>query len=531
MSEAARVTYATTSADDEGLHGAYEAAVQRVRAELGRNYPFRINGQERSGVGVHVARSPIDREVIVGKIAQAGPADVDDAVQAAAAFAPAWAATPWTERVAVLRRAADLIDERRFLLAATLSFEVGKNRLEALGDVQEAADLVRCYCDEMELHEGFRRPMGRLNPGEDTLDVMLPYGVWVVISPFNFPVALAAGPVGAALVAGNTGVLKPSTTGARSALLLADLLAEAGIPAGALQVVTGPGGQTGKALVAHPRVAGITFTGSAAVGMSIYRSFPAEYPKPVICEMGGKNPVIVGHGADLEAAAEGTARSAFGFGGQKCSAASRAFVLRPLYDEFREKLVTEARSLVVGNPLEREVYLGPLIDEPAVARYQEAVAEAAARGRVLTGGKRLTSHDLARGNYVLPAVVEVPDDSWAWRRELFAPVLAVQAVDSLDAALAAANDVEYGLTAGFFGNDPGEIDRFLDVIQAGVVYVNRRAGATTGAWPSVQPFGGWKASGTAGKSAGGPYYLPQYLREQSRTIVANRATSLTVAAR
>ncbi len=174
----------------------------------------------------------------------------------------------------------------------------------------------------------------------------------------------------------------------------------------------------------------------------------------------------------------------------------------------------------MGNPLGREVHLGPLIDEKAVARFEEAVAEASARGSLVTGGRRLTEADLARGNYVLPAVVEAPADSWVWRRELFAPLLAVAPVDSLEEALAAANDTEYGLTAGFYGSDPAEIDHFLEGTHAGVVYVNRRAGATTGAWPAVQPFGGWKGSGTQGKSAGGPYYLLQYLREQSRTILA-----------
>jgi len=252
--------------------------------------------------------------------------------------------------------------------------------------------------------------------------------------------------------------------------------------------------------------------------MGLYRSIPAGRPRPAICEMGGKNPVIVSRGADVDAAAEGTARSAFGFGGQKCSAASRALILRPYYDEFLKRLVGRAESLLVGNPLQRETDLGPLIDETAADRYAAALAEAAARGRVHIGG-RLQAGDLARGNYVSPAVVEVPADSWVWRKELFAPLLAVTPVDSLEEALVAANHTEYGLTAGFYGSEPGEIDRFLQEVEAGVVYVNRRAGATTGAWPAVQPFGGWKLSGTTGKAAGGPHYLVQYLREQSRTIV------------
>jgi len=521
MGDPAPITYTTTPADDEALHAGYEAGVRRARARLGRSHGFRIDGKERGSAGVRVERSPIDRDLVIGRFAQATPSDVDEAVSAAAAFAPTWAATPWAVRLAVLRRSAELIDQRRFLLAATLSFEVGKNRLEALGDAQEAAELIRYYCDEMERHEGFARPMGRLTPEEQTLDLLLPYGVWAVISPFNFPAALAAGPAAAALIAGNTVVLKPSSAGTLATLLVADALSDAGLPTGALQVVTGSGHPAGEALVSHPRLAGITFTGSAEVGMAIYRSFSAgQHPRPVICEMGGKNPVIIGRGADLDTAVEGTVRSAFGFGGQKCSAASRAFITRPLYDEFLERLVARTGSLVVGNPLGREVYLGPLIDEKAVARFEEAVAEASARGSLVTGGRRLIGADLARGNYVLPAVVEVPADSWVWRRELFAPLLAVAPVDSLEEALAAANDTEYGLTAGFYGSDPAEIDHFLEGTHAGVVYVNRRAGATTGAWPGVQPFGGWKGSGTQGKSAGGPHYLLQYLREQSRTILA-----------
>lgn len=518
MGDPARVNYSTTSSEDESLHAAYELGVRRAQSELGRTRRFRIDGQERRGGGIRLTRSPIDRELIIGKFAQADPSDVAEAVRVAAAFAPVWEDTPWEERVSRLRRAAALIEERRFLWAAVLTFEVGKTRLEALGDVEEATELIRYYCDEMEDHQGFSRPMSRLQPGEETLDVLRPYGVWAVISPFNFPVALAAGPVGAALVAGNSVVLKPASSGFLSALLLADVFADAGLPARALQVITGSGGEVGKALVEDPRVAGITFTGSAEVGMGLYRSIPAGRPRPAICEMGGKNPVIVSRGADVDAAAEGTARSAFGFGGQKCSAASRALILRPYYDEFLKRLVGRAESLLVGNPLQRETDLGPLIDETAADRYAAALAEAAARGRVHTGG-RLQAGDLARGNYVSPAVVEVPADSWVWRKELFAPLLAVTPVDSLEEALVAANHTEYGLTAGFYGSEPGEIDRFLQEVEAGVVYVNRRAGATTGAWPAVQPFGGWKLSGTTGKAAGGPHYLVQYLREQSRTIV------------
>jgi 1-pyrroline-5-carboxylate dehydrogenase len=507
------------SADDDALHAAYDDGIAEARAGLGLTHPFVVDGAERTGAGTHREMSPVDNEIVIGEFAQGTPADVDDAVSAAGAAAPLWAATPWQERVAILDRAADLISERRFPLAATMAFEVGKNRLEALGDVEESADLIRYYCHEMEEHEGFRMPMNRLSPQEETRDVMRPFGVWAVISPFNFPMALAAGPVGAALAAGNTVVLKPSNAGTLSGLLLARALYDAGVPARAFHVITGSGGEVGDAMVNHEGVDGITFTGSYEVGMEIYRGFSGRYPKPAVCEMGGKNPAIVSDRADLEEAAEGIKRSAFGFGGQKCSAASRAYVARSVYDEFVDLLADKTAAIEVGNPLERGVYLGPVIDATAVGRFEEAVARAENTGRVVVGGSVLTDGDLARGNYVEPTVVEAPAESWLWRRELFVPFLAVAPIDSVEEGIAKANDTEYGLTAGFFSEDPYEVERFLDAIHAGVVYVNRRAGATTGAWPAVQPFGGWKGSGTSGKSGGGPYYLAQYLREQSQTIV------------
>lgn len=516
-----RVTYATLSADNDELHAGYERGIEVARGWLGENHPFVVDGQHRLGdeADALVEYSPSDRDVLIGTFATATEADVRDAVGAARGAAPLWAATPWKERIAILERAADLISERRDALSALMAMEVGKNRLEALGDVEESADLIRYYCHQMDEHDGFALPMGRLNPAEATSDVMRPYGVWAVISPFNFPMALSAGPMGAALVAGNTVVLKPSEQGVFTGLKTCEILWEAGVPAGALHVVTGPGETVGEALVAHPDVAGITFTGSYEVGMEIYRTFTREHPKPTICEMGGKNPVIVSRKADLDVAAAGTARSAFGLSGQKCSAASRAYVEQPVLADFIAKLVAQASSLTVGDPLARDTYLGPVVDEAAVDRFEQAVAEAHARGTVHCGGERVTDGDLARGTYLQPTVVEVPRDSWIWTTELFVPLIAVAGVDSLDEAFTLANDTTLGLTAGMFSEDDAEVDAFLDRIEAGVVYINRPAGATTGAWPGVQPFGGWKGSGTNGKAGGGPYYVQQYLREQSRTVV------------
>ncbi len=513
-----RVTYATLSAENDEVHAAFESGLTEAESTLGATHAAIVDGAARPGASTFVERSPIDTDLVIGSFAESAPTDVADAVGAAKASAPGWAATPWQERAALLDKGADLISERRNHIAALLTLEVGKNRLESLGDVEETADLIRYYTHQLAEHDGFAQPMGRLNPAEATSDVMRPYGVWAVISPFNYPAALSGGPVGAALAAGNTVVLKPSPQGAGTALEIARALLDAGLPPGVLHVVTG-GDDVGRTLIADRRVDGATFTGSYTVGMELYRSFAAAYPKPVICEMGGKNPVVVSRHADLDLAAEGTARSAFGLSGQKCSAASRFYVERPMADAFVERLIERARAIEPADPRLRTTYRGPVIDADAVARFERAVTEAATNGDVLAGGRRCTDGDRGRGHFVEPTVVRAPRDSWLWTTELFVPLVAVEAVDDRDEAVTLANDTPLGLTAGFFSAEQGEIDRFLARIEAGVVYVNRRAGATTGAWPGVQPFGGWKGSGTAGKAGGGPYYLQQYLREQSRTIV------------
>jgi 1-pyrroline-5-carboxylate dehydrogenase len=302
--------------------------------------------------------------------------------------------------------------------------------------------------------------------------------------------------------------------------MLAEAYRDAGVPAGVFNLVMGPGDTVGQELQENPGIDGIVFTGSYEVGMELYRTFSRRFPKPTIVEMGGKNPAIVTRNADLEEAAEGIMRSAFGFGGQKCSANSRVYVEKPVHDELVRRLVEKTEQITVGNPLPRETWLGPVIDQKAVDRHQQAVSEARRDGRVFVGGEHLTDGDLARGFYVEPTVVGgLPADHRLFQDELFAPFTAVHAVDSLDEALRLANDSVYGLTAGVYSEDPAEVQQFLDRIEAGVLYVNRRAGATTGAWPGVQPFGGWKGSGSTGKAGLSMYYVGQFLREQSHTVV------------
>jgi len=349
--------------------------------------------------------------------------------------------------------------------------------------------------------------------------VLKPYGAWAVIAPFNFPYALAGGPIGAALVSGNTVVFKTASDTALSGWLLAEVLRDAGLPPGVCNYVSGDGATVGDALVRHRQIAGVTFTGSYEVGMEIYRTLAAgPYPRPCIAEMGGKNAVVVSRHADVERAATGIVRSAFGLQGQKCSAASRVFVERPVAEALVARLVTLTRAIKVGDPTVRENWMGPVINAAAYSRFAKCVDNLAEHGEVLVGGEQLGGGGLEKGYYCAPTIGTAPFDYHLWREEKFIPLVLVGAVDSLDEAIDRANDSQYGLTAGFYGAKE-EIARFLDRIEAGVTYSNRPQGATTGAWPGFQPFGGWKGSGSTGKAIGSYYYLQQYLREQSQTIV------------
>ena len=516
-----KITYATLRADNEELHQQFERGVERARAGLGATHPNFVNGEPRDGDGEFADHSPIDDGMILGTFARGTRQDVRDAIAAARAAAPGWAATPWQERVALMRRAADLISERQMEYAALMCLEVGKNRLEALGDVEETADLIRYYCDSFEEHDGFDVPMGNLgDPAVHTRSVLKPHGVFAVISPFNFPLALCGGPAGGALVAGNTVVFKPSSDAPLLGMKLYDVLRDAGLPRGVFNYVAGPGETVGAELQENPEIDGVVFTGSFEVGFALYKNFARNFPKPVIVEMGGKNPAIVSRKADLEEAAEGIMRAAFGFGGQKCSANSRVYVERPVHDSLIRQLIEKTEQITIGDPLKRQNWLGPVINNRAVVRFETAVGEARREGKIETGGERVTENELDRGFFVRPTVASgLPIDHRLFRDELFVPFLAVAAVNSVDEGLALANGSDYALTAGFFSEDKAEVDRFLSTIHAGVVYVNRRAGATTGAWPGIQPFGGWKASGSTGKAGGGLYYVQQFMREQSQTVV------------
>ena len=518
-----KITYATMGAEQmDELHRQLDGAIERAPATFGREHPMYIGGQAVRAPEQFEDRSPIDTHMLLGRFQQGTREHVRDAITRALAAHPAWTDRPWQDRVRLLRKVADAIRRHRWDLSALMGYEAGKSRLECVGDVEESADLIAYYCDQMESRRGFVEQMGSLGPNEENVSVMRSYGVWAVISPFNFPLALAAGPAGAALVAGNTVVFKPASTTPLMGLKLYEVMAEAELPDGVFNFITGPGNTAGAALVEHAGIDGIVFTGSKEVGMSLIRANATRpLPRPLVIEMGGKNPALVMPSADLDKASDGVMRSAFGAQGQKCSACSRVYVDRTVRGRFIELLVAKTKNIKIGNPLERDVWMGPVINEAAVRTYEQAVQRATNDGgTVLIGGRRLMEEPFCYGYFVEPTVIDgLAADHPLFDEELFVPITLVADVISLDQALKLANRSQYGLTAGIFSEDDGEIAKFFDRIEAGVTYANRRAGATTGAWPGINSFGGWKGSGSTGRGTGGPYYLQQFLREQSRVRI------------
>jgi 1-pyrroline-5-carboxylate dehydrogenase len=520
MTTATKITYTSTAGDLHDFHRLFDEALDRVRAAAGASYPNMIGGEPIAGAGEPLDdSSPIDTSLLLGRFAAAGPAEVDLAVRRAKEAQRAWERRPWRERIAVLRRAAELIRQRKYDLAALMALEVGKNRLEAMGDAEESADLIDYYCAQVEEADGFVRPMGRITPIERNTDVLRPYGVFVCIAPFNFPLALSTGMSSAALVAGNAVVYKPSEEAPWTGLRLAQIYHDAGLPDGLFNFLAGRREAIGDALWQHPGVDGVVFTGSKAVGLRIHAGLSGRWIKPCLMELGGKNAAIVTASADLDAAAEGVMRSAFGLQNQKCSATSRVYVDRREAEPFLERLLEKTKAILMGDPTERDVYFGPVINRAAVERFERAVAQARREGTVVLGGERLHGGVFDRGHFVAPTVARLPLESSLFRDELFVPFLAVGEVSGLDEAITQANGADYGLTAGIFSADPAEVERFFDEVEAGVCYANKRSGATTGAWPGAQAFCGWKGSGSTGKGGCGPYYVAQFMREQNRTVI------------
>jgi 1-pyrroline-5-carboxylate dehydrogenase len=515
-----RVTYSNINEDFSGVHALLDQVIPRVKADLlGRTWANFIDGKQNTAGSSYSAPCPIDRSISLGTFVAASAEAVDAAVAAARKAKDRWRGFGWRQRAAICRDIANALERRKFEIAAACLLEVGKSRMESLGEIEEAIDIIRFYSAELESNKGFEQERPRANAREETSDVLRPYGVFGVIAPFNFPVALSIGMSICALLAGNTVVFKPSPMAGLTGSLIAECFS--GLPAGVFNLICG-GNETGQALTMHPDVDGIAFTGSHAVGMRILRTFGVSgpYVRPVLAEMGGKNPTYVTASAHLDTAISGMARSAFGLQGQKCSAGSVVFVDATIREKFVDGLASAASALKIGDPAERDVFMGPLINDAARMRFENAVKSAQQAGATVLGGRVLSGALFDRGYYVEPTiVVDLPDDHDLHREEIFVPFLTVRTFSSLADAIRRGNDVRYGLTAGIYTGEQTELEQFLDSAEAGVLYANRASGATTGAWPGIQTFCGWKGSGTGSKGGLGTWYLPQFMREQSRTIM------------
>jgi len=518
-----KITYTTLFAD-ESIHPKYEAALEKFEGTLGRRYPMHIGEDEVWSDLEFEHRSPIDTSITVGSFQVGTRVHAKLAIAAAKEAFPRWSGKSWRERVSIMNRAADLIDERKFDIAVAITYEVGKNRLEALAECWEAIDAIKFYSRIIEKNNGYAEKMESGGPGEQCTVVSKPFGVWPVISPFNFPFMLANGMALGALLTGNTIILKPTSEAPLTGLMLYRVFKDAGIPAGAINYVTGPGDNFEKEFVSNRDVAGIAFTGSRDVGMRLYHEFLTRqpYPKPILLEMGSKNPVVVTSSANINKAVEGIVRSAFGYGGQKCSAASRIYVQSTIRDRFLKALRERVDKIVVGDPRKKDVLMGPVINEGVVKKFTAALAEAKkAGGEVLIGGKVLKIGKFRKGYYLSPTIViGLPKGHRLFKDELFMPLVLVNEFKTMEEAVAKANDTEYGLTAGIFSENPAEVQTFMNQVQFGVLYANRTGGATTGAWPGAQSFTGWNASGATGRGVGGSHYLLNFLRDQSQTLVS-----------
>jgi 1-pyrroline-5-carboxylate dehydrogenase len=511
---------------ENAFHAMYERALDELMARLAEGTETHANfigGKERPTESHFILTSPIDGTITTGKYPRGTSKDVSDALIAAEGAFHGWRKTNLSERIRIFRKAVEIARKEKFDIAALMTLNNGKNRREAIGEVDMGIDYMEYYASEMERNNGYEREVRSPTPGESAKNVMLPFGAWAIICPFNFPFGITLGMTTGVLLTGNTAVVKPASPAPALVYAMYDILVRAGIPPGALNLVSGSGADVGEPLVIHPKVNGIIFTGSLEVGQSILdRTKERRYQIPVILELGGKNAAIVSDKADLAKAVRGVVSSAFGYSGQKCVACSRVYVQKAVRDEFLRLLVSATEEFKVADPRKRECRTGPVIHSRAVQDYERAVSMAKRDGQVLTGGVRLTQDGMDQGNYVAPTVVVGLEESHPMvKNELFLPILCVQEYAELKQALEYANDVVYGLNAGICSEDKQETDYFLDNIQCGTVFVNGVRGATNGAITGVHAFGGWKASGSTGKGSGDIYYLLQFLRQQSRAFPTN----------
>jgi len=499
---------------------AMESALREVRSRLGHEYDLVIGGRRVKTQGKIVSINPARPREVVGVHQMAVAEHVELAMSAAQQAFTSWSRRSLPERAETLFRAAQIIRERKFELCAWLTYEVGKNWVEADADVGETIDFLEFYGREALRLHGAATPIQL--PGERNLLRYIPLGVGAVIPPWNFPLAIMAGMTSAAIVSGNTVILKPSGDAPTIAAIFFSILEQAGLPDGVVNFCPGAGSKFGSALVAHPQTRFIAFTGSKAVGLDIHESAARTAPgqrfiKRTILEMGGKDSIIVEPDCDLDSAVQGVVASAFGFNGQKCSACSRVIVHESIYDLFCEGLQQRTADLRHGDPAEN-FSVGPVINEAAFQSILNYIEIGKSEGRLLTGGHAVPNADY--GYYIAPTVIaDVAPSARIALEEIFGPVLAVLKSRSFDEALAIANDTEYGLTGALYSRSREKLSRAAEEFHVGNLYFNRKC---TGAMVGAHPFGGFNMSGTDSK-AGGPDYL--LLFTQAKSIAEKLGTA------
>jgi len=483
---------------------AFREALEKIEAGLPVICRLWIDGEDREGSQTFESLDPGKPSRVVANSAKGSREDAIQAVAGANKAFGDWATRPAEERADLLFRAARALRLHKHEFSAMMVFEVGKTWVEADADTAEAIDFLEFYAREA-LRYARKQPLSPV-PGEDNQLAYLPLGVGVVIPPWNFPLAILVGMTSAALVTGNTVVLKPASDSPGIASMFVDLMKEAGVPPGVLQFLPGAGSEVGNTLVEHPMVRFITFTGSAEVGMSIYEKAGKvqegqTWLKRVVAEMGGKDFIFVDEDADLDRAVRGTYAAAFGYQGQKCSACSRLILHEKIHDAFLEKLLPMAEATIIGHPSDPSRFLGPLINQAALDKALNYIEIGKKEGRLAAGGERAGEE----GFYLKPTVFTgIERGHRLFREEIFAPVLAVTRVADFEEGLAAANDTQYGLTGAYFGRDPERLERAARELHAGNLYINRKC---TGALVGGHPFGGFNLSGTDSKAGGRDYLL------------------------
>ena len=491
---------------------AMEEALVRVKDMFGREYPLVIGGEKKTTTDKTTSVNPSHPEEVIGVFQKASVELANQAVEAAHRAFEKWKRVPVEERVACLYRTADILRKRRFELDAWLTYEIGKTWPEADGDIQELIDFCEFYGREM-MRLGGPQKLSPMS-GEKNYLKYNPLGVGVIIPPWNFAAAIMGGLTLAAIVTGNTAIVKPSSDSPTIAAIFIDILFEAGVPRDVVSFFTGPGSTAGEALVTHPKTRFIAFTGSKEAGLRIAEQASKAQPgqlwiKRTVLEMGGKDAIVVDEEADLDAAVEGVASSAFGFQGQKCSACSRAIVAEKVYDRFLEKLVERVKKIKVGPSEDPANFMGPVINKAAMTSILGYIHQGKKEGRLLTGG----NHTGGDGYFIEPTVIaDVDRKARIFQEEIFGPVLAVTKAKDFDEALSMANDSEFGLTGAVYSQNPKKIERAAEEFHVGNLYMNRKC---TGAMVGAHPFGGFNMSGTDSKSGGQDYLL---LFLQAKTV-------------